>query len=93
MSAWGANETPLEVNPAAVDILTGFSPDGRFITFTSDREGVPGCGPDETDACPDVFVKRAKLTAPVFNLTSSPAVADLNPDWQPRAGHHHGHGD
>jgi Tol biopolymer transport system component len=48
MSAWGANETPLEVNPA-VDILTGFSPDGRFITFTSDRDGAPACGDHTPD--------------------------------------------
>ena len=91
MSAWGAFETPLEVNPA-VDILTGFSPDGRFIAFTSNRDGDPVCGFDGTEACPDVFVKRARLGAPAFNLTRSPTIADFDPVWQPSGRHHHGHG-
>ena len=89
MSAWGAFETPLEVNDEAVDILTGFSPDGRFIAFTSDRDGDLGCGFEGAELCPDVFVKRARLGAPAFNLTNSPAVADFDPVWQPSDRHHH----
>ena len=76
----------------AVDILTGFSPDGRFIAFTSDRDGELGCGFEGAERCPDVFVKRARLSAPAFNLTRSPAIADFDPVWQPRDRDHHGHG-
>jgi Tol biopolymer transport system component len=85
MTASGADETPLEVNPA-FDILTGFSPDGRFITFTSDRDGEVACGPPaELSRCPDVFVKRARLDAPAFNITpNTPTFVEAEPDWQPR---------
>ena len=89
MSASGAHQTPLEMTPAT-ELVTAFSPDGRFITFTSNRDGTAPCSPDQTEACPDVFVKRAFLSAPAFNLTRSPTSADFAPDWQPLDRRHHG---
>jgi Tol biopolymer transport system component len=48
-----------------------FSPDGRFIAFTSTRDGKP-----------DVFVMTVSGANQV-NLTDSPTSRDMQPDWQP----------
>ena len=69
----------------AVEILTAWSPDGRFMAFSSTRDSVD---PNIFE----VYVMRADGSGET-NLTNDPAN-DINPDWQPLDDDdHHGNDD
>jgi len=73
INANGSGQTNL-TNNSARDINPGWSPDGKKITFASNRQG---------DF--DIFTMGADGSNQT-NLTNSPTVAEIDPDWQPLAG-------
>ena len=80
MRADGGRQIRLTHDPRW-DFLSCFSPDGRFIAFATERGGDPY--PGEPDFFrTDIFRMRADGSQQM-NLTSSPAVDNYDPDWQP----------
>jgi Tol biopolymer transport system component len=69
MRANGSDQTRLTSNPA-VDIVPAWSPNGRKLAFTSDRDGNY-----------EVYTMRADGAKQV-NRTGN-ETSDFGPDWQP----------
>jgi TolB protein len=76
MQADGTRQRNLTRCPGVQDFDADWSPDGRKIAFTTDRDG---------DF--EVYTMRVDGSRQV-NRTRNPAF-DLDPDWQPLPKHHH----
>jgi Tol biopolymer transport system component len=68
-SGVGRHPTRLTFNDA-FEFLAAWSPDGRMIAFSTDRDGLP-----------EVYTMRPDGSGQT-NLTGDPA-ADLGPEWRP----------
>jgi Tol biopolymer transport system component len=75
MHADGSHQTRLTFNEAS-DFLSTWSPDGRKLAFTTDRDGNV-----------EVYTMRADGSQQI-NRTRNPAF-DFDPDWQPLQDRHH----
>jgi len=63
------------------DLLSSFSPEGRFIVYQSEQDGA-ALPDDPAYRFVDIFRMRADGSEKT-NLKRSPSVDDFDPEWQP----------